>query len=441
MKKSRLFTAGALALTLALGLVLTGCDTGDNGGNNGGSNPFNGTLWSGVDSDGDSVTLSFTGSAWTLTYLAYGSTENGSYTYSGNVATFQFQGITGTATISGNNLIVIVNGSVMTLTRGSGNNNPGGGTTVPSAPTGVSATAQSSSSIRVTWNSVSGATSYDVYYEIGSSTTKNFAGNATSTSYTHTGLTASTTYYYYIKAKNSAGESGYSSYDYATTQSSGGGGSAPGTPTGVNASATSSSSITVSWSTSSNATGYRIYRSSSSTGTYCEVGTSTTTSYTNTGLSANTTYYYKVAAYNSIGSSSQSSAVSATTQSSGSGGGSVLKTPDDFLAYSSSSSSSVVAAVQYQTSDKSTVDNYAYVLYINGQGVFAYTNAPNNQSDSYGTMATTGNAGGYYTIFISDTLSYQTPGTYRIKVRIYSQKIYTGTTPYVETVERSVTVY
>jgi hypothetical protein len=40
MKKSRLFTAGALALTLALGLVLAGCDTGDDngGGNNSGNN-------------------------------------------------------------------------------------------------------------------------------------------------------------------------------------------------------------------------------------------------------------------------------------------------------------------------------------------------------------------------------------------------------------------
>ena len=94
---------------------------------------------------------------------------------------------------------------------------------VPSAPTGVMAAALSSSSISVSWYSVSGATSYDVYYAIDSSSTKKFAGNTTSTSYTHTGLTASTTCYYFIKAKNSAGESEYSLTSSATTQSSSGG--------------------------------------------------------------------------------------------------------------------------------------------------------------------------------------------------------------------------
>jgi hypothetical protein len=105
-----------------------------------------------------------------------------------------------------------------------GNSNPSGYTTVPSAPTGVTATALSSSSISVSWSAVSGATSYDVYYENYYSVAKNFAGNTTSTSYTHTGLDADTTYWYYIKAKNSAGDSEYSSSDGATTNSSGGGG-------------------------------------------------------------------------------------------------------------------------------------------------------------------------------------------------------------------------
>ena len=86
-------------------------------------------------------------------------------------------------------------------------------------PTGVTATAISSSAITVSWYSVPGATSYEVWYEIGSSTTKYFAGSTTSTSYTHTGLTASTNYWYNIKAKNSSGESSYSSYANATTSS------------------------------------------------------------------------------------------------------------------------------------------------------------------------------------------------------------------------------
>jgi hypothetical protein len=89
--------------------------------------------------------------------------------------------------------------------------------TKPDIPTNVSATALSSSSIQVSWDPVSGAASYDVYYEIGMSLTKNFAANVTSTSYTHTSLEANTSYWYYIKAKNSAGESAYSSMKGAST--------------------------------------------------------------------------------------------------------------------------------------------------------------------------------------------------------------------------------
>jgi len=89
--------------------------------------------------------------------------------------------------------------------------------------------------------------------------------------------------------------------------------SKPSTPTGLSASAASSSSITVSWSAATGATGYKIYRSSSSYNTYSSVGDVTTTSFTDTGLSANTTYYYKVSAYISGVESALSSSVSAKT--------------------------------------------------------------------------------------------------------------------------------
>jgi len=87
----------------------------------------------------------------------------------------------------------------------------------------------------------------------------------------------------------------------------------PATPTEVTAAPASSTSITVSWSAVTGATGYKVYRSSSSSGTYTSVGTPTTNSYTDTGLTSNTTYYYKVSASNSAGESAQSSSVSAKT--------------------------------------------------------------------------------------------------------------------------------
>ncbi len=91
----------------------------------------------------------------------------------------------------------------------------------------------------------------------------------------------------------------------------------PATPTGLVATAVSSSQINLSWNASSGATSYTVYRSPTSTGTYANIGTATGTTYNNTGLSASTTYYYKVAASNAGGSSAQSGYVSATTQGSG----------------------------------------------------------------------------------------------------------------------------
>jgi hypothetical protein len=117
-----------------------------------------------------------------------------------------------------------------------------------------------------------------------------------------------------VSAYNSYGESALSYYyTTATTHQSNDLPNTPSAPSSVSASAQSSSSITVSWSTVSGASGYRVYRSSSSSGTYSQTGEVYTTSHTDTGLSPNTTYYYKVSAYNSGGESARSSYASATT--------------------------------------------------------------------------------------------------------------------------------
>jgi uncharacterized protein (TIGR02145 family)/uncharacterized repeat protein (TIGR02543 family) len=179
---------------------------------------------------------------------------------------------------------------------------------VPNTPTNVSATVASSSSITVSWSTVSGATGYYVYRSTSPSGTYSYATSTSSTSFTNSGLSSGTTYYYKVSAYNSGGESSQSSYVSATTILA-----APNTPTNVSATAASSSSITVSWSAVSEATGYRVYRSTSASGTYTNLTSTASTSFTNTGLSSGTTYYYKVSAYNNGGESSQSSYVSATT--------------------------------------------------------------------------------------------------------------------------------
>jgi hypothetical protein len=100
--------------------------------------------------------------------------------------------------------------------------NAGSGT-VPAAPTGLTATTVSSSQINLTWSAVSGATSYNVYRSTtaGGEGSTPIATGITATSWSNTGLAASTRYYYKVAAVNAAGTGAQSSEVSAITQASG----------------------------------------------------------------------------------------------------------------------------------------------------------------------------------------------------------------------------
>jgi len=74
----------------------------------------------------------------------------------------------------------------------------------PSTPTGVSAAAASSNSITVRWNEVPEATGYLVFRSAASGGTFAQIGTAASASYTDTGLSANTAYFYIVYAVNGA---------------------------------------------------------------------------------------------------------------------------------------------------------------------------------------------------------------------------------------------
>jgi hypothetical protein len=82
----------------------------------------------------------------------------------------------------------------------------GGG--IPSAPTGVTASA-SDGQVSISWSAVSGATSYNIYWSTTSGVTKTSGTKITGATspYSHTGLTNGMTYYYIVTAVNSSGES------------------------------------------------------------------------------------------------------------------------------------------------------------------------------------------------------------------------------------------
>ncbi|MFE0088335.1 chitinase [Streptomyces sp. NPDC058991] len=115
------------------------------------------------------------------------------------------------------------------------------------------------------------------------------------------------------------GQPAYFADDVSVFGPDGGGGGdpdpvVPPAPGGLTAGAVTSSSVALSWSGSSGATGYHVYRNG--TRVQSVTGTSTTV----TGLAASTSYQFQVSATNAAGESAKSAAVTATTSGGGTPG-------------------------------------------------------------------------------------------------------------------------
>jgi hypothetical protein len=182
----------------------------------------------------------------------------------------------------------------------------GGGSiaTVPSAPTGVSATAGNAQNT-VTWTASSGSTSCNLYWKSGSSMSGNCTGNGTKVTGVTSpdvigSLTNGTAYYYMVTCQNSAGESACSAEVNATPT----GVTAPGSPTSV-AAVAGNTQFTPTWAAPSSGgtpSQYNVWYSTSSNTELSGTEVANTTSGTPvTGLTNGTTYYIKVQSQNSAG--------------------------------------------------------------------------------------------------------------------------------------------
>ena len=77
---------------------------------------------------------------------------------------------------------------------------------VPAAPTGVTAVSNTKKKITVSWNAVSGATSYTIKRSTTNGGPYTNVGTTTGTSFTNGGLTSGTTYFYVVSASNAQGQ-------------------------------------------------------------------------------------------------------------------------------------------------------------------------------------------------------------------------------------------
>ncbi len=185
-----------------------------------------------------------------------------------------------------------------------GDKGPGTGTSVPAAPTGLAAAA-GNTQITLTWTSSSGATGYYVKRSTTSGGPYTQIATPSASTYTDTGLTNGTKYYYVVSAYNSAGQSANSAEASATPIAP-----APSTPTGLSATA-ENAQVSLTWNASAGATSYHVKRSSTS-GAETQIAAPASNSYTDTGLTNGTKYFYVVSAVSSGGESANSTEVSAT---------------------------------------------------------------------------------------------------------------------------------
>ena len=214
------------------------------------------------------------------------------------------------------------------------------GTTVPDAPTSLTATASGNTRIDLTWTApaITGGspiTGYKIEESPNGNsnwTTLEADTNGPATTYSHTGLAAGTTRYYRVSAINTNGAGAASNVDGATT-----GTTVPDAPTGLAATASGNTRINLSWTApaitgGSPITGYKIEESPNGTSSWTDLVTDTTdtrTTYSHTGLAGGTTRHYRVSAINSNGAGAPSSVDGATT------GTSVPGAPTDLSARAS----------------------------------------------------------------------------------------------------------
>ncbi len=181
-------------------------------------------------------------------------------------------------------------------------------TTPPSAPTGLTVSNRTQTALTLQW-----AASTDNVAVTGYTLRRNstVTGTATGTSSTFSGLACGTSYTLDVTAYDAAGNrSSTSAISTQTSACPAGDTQAPTTPTGLSATGSTQTSITLGWNASTDnvgVTGYGVYNGSQG------VGNTTSRSYTVSGLTCGSSYGLAVDAYDAANNRSGKAQLSAST--------------------------------------------------------------------------------------------------------------------------------
>ena len=176
----------------------------------------------------------------------------------------------------------------------------------PDAPTGLSVTGVSTTSVSVSWSASGQASSYGVYLD------GTAAGSTSATGYTVGGLTCGTSHTIAVDVVNSGGTHSTKTAITAATAPCPppSDGQPPTVPGSLAVTGASASTVSVSWNRSSDNVGvvsYGVYSNGK------QAGSTGTTSYTISGLTCGTTYTVAVDAVDAAGNHSAKASVSVAT--------------------------------------------------------------------------------------------------------------------------------
>ncbi len=187
--------------------------------------------------------------------------------------------------------------------------------TTPAAPSTLQAQSISTTRINLTWTDNSNNETGFYVERSSNGTVYNQVAQLSAgvVTYSDNALMASSTYYYRVRAYNSAGNSTYTNDAMATTMAMP---MPPTAPMNLTVAAASSTQINLAWADSSaNETGFYVERSLNGT-TYAQIAVlgANVSTYASSGLTASTNYHFRVRAFNEAGASNYSNSASVSTQ-------------------------------------------------------------------------------------------------------------------------------
>ncbi|MEI9912523.1 MAG: fibronectin type III domain-containing protein [Bacteroidota bacterium] len=261
-----------------------------------------------------SLTLSWTASSDNMGVTGYDVYQNGIKINTSNVTTVSYN-VSGLIVLTSYNFYVVAKDAAGNISAASNTitiTTPD--TQAPTAPAGLASSNLTATSLTLNWNVSTdnvGVTGYDVYQN----GTKINTVAVTAATYNVTGLTQATSYSFYVRALDGAGNVSANSNTIAVSTPDT---QAPTAPSGLASSGLAPTSLTLSWAASTDnigVTGYDVFRN----GTKINASVVTSLSYSVTGLTASTAYSFYIQARDAAGNiSANSNTVSVTTPASGS---------------------------------------------------------------------------------------------------------------------------